>query len=126
MTFWILAALVLYFVQTLLPVTFRYKGSPEAMKSRDVMPEATVMYGRADRALTNVTEAMILFLPLALLTIDASGAVLGAAIFVCARIIYVPLYLAGVPFLRTVAWVAGLGGLLVMAMALTGNYNWNI
>lgn len=118
MTFWILTALVLYFVQTLLPVAFRYKGSPEAMKSRDVMPEATVMAGRADRALANVTEAMILFFPLALLAQEAVGAVLGAAIFVCARIIYVPLYLMGVPFLRTLAWIAGLGGLFVMTMTL--------
>lgn len=119
MTFWILTALGLYFAQTLLPVAFRYKGSPEAMKSRDVMPEPTVMSGRADRALINVTEAMILFFPLALLTLEVDGAVVGATIFVCARIIYVPLYLAGVPFLRTLAWVGSLGGLFVMAMALT-------
>ena len=120
MTFWILTAVVLYFAQTLLPVAFRYGGSPEAMKSRDVMPDPTVMSGRADRALVNVTEAMILFFPLALLAHEAAGAVLGATLFVCARIIYVPLYLVGVPFLRTLAWIAGLGGLCVMAVALTG------
>lgn len=120
MTFWILTALLLYFIQTLLPVVFRYGGSLEAMKSRDVMPEATTISGRADRALANVTEAMILFLPLALLSQDAAAAVLGATIFVFARIIYVPLYLFGVPFLRTLAWVASLGGLLTMAMTLTG------
>ncbi|WP_370401637.1 MAPEG family protein [Sulfitobacter sp. JB4-11] len=119
MTFWILTAILLYFIQTLLPVAFRYRGSPEAMKSRDVMPEASIICGRADRALANVTEAMIMFLPLALLSLDAAGAVLGAMIFVCARIIYVPLYLFGVPFLRTLAWIAGLGGLLMMALALT-------
>ncbi|MBO6551384.1 MAG: MAPEG family protein [Roseitalea sp.] len=120
MTFWILMALGLYFVQTLLPVAFRFKGSPEAMKSRDEMPEASVVCGRADRALANVTEAMILFIPLALLLQAAGGAALGAIIFVCARIIYVPLYLTGVPYLRTFAWIASLGGLLVMAMAITG------
>ena len=120
MTFWIFSALVLYFVQTLLPVTIRYRGSPEAMKSRDVMPATTPMSGRADRALANATEAMILFFPLALLAQDADAAVLGAMIFVCARIIYVPLYLTGVPFLRTLVWVVSLGGLVVMAMALTG------
>lgn len=90
------------------------------MKSRDIMPEPTVMSGRADRALANVTEAMVLFLPLALLTQEAAGAVLGATIFVSARIIYVPLYVTGVPFLRTLAWIVSLGGLFVMAMALTG------
>ena len=120
MTFWILLAIGLYFVQTLLPVAFRYQGSPDAMKSRDVMPETTALTGRADRALANATEAMILFFPLALLSQGIDGALTGAAIFVIARIIYVPLYLAGVPFLRTVAWVAGLVGLFMMAMLLIG------
>lgn len=120
MIFWILCALGLYFVQTLLPVAFRYKGSPDAMKSRDVMPEATALTGRADRALANATEAMILFFPLALLAQGKDGAVMGAAIFVIARITYVPLYLVGVPFLRTVAWIAGLVGLLMMLTSVIG------
>ncbi len=120
MIFWILSALGLYFVQTLLPVVFRYKGSPDAMKSRDVLPETTLLTGRADRALANVTEAMVLFFPLALLSQGAEGAVLGGAVFVVARIIYVPLYLAGVAFLRTAAWLAGLVGLFIMAMSIIG------
>ena len=120
MTFWILLALGLYFVQTLLPVAFRYKGSPDAMKSRDVMPETTALTGRADRALANAIEAMILFFPLALLSQGTGGAVAGAAVFVIARIAYVPLYLAGVPFLRTGAWLAGLAGLFLMATSIIG------
>ena len=59
MTFWILAALALYFVQTLLPVTFRYRGSPASFTSRDTMPETTVLVARAERALVNVGEAMM-------------------------------------------------------------------
>jgi len=118
MTFWILAALVLYFVQTLLPVTFRYRGSPESMKSRDVMPEATPLVGRAERALVNVGEAMILFLPLALLTLEAEGATLGAALFVIARAAHLIVYLAGVAYLRTAVWVVSLVGLVIMASAI--------
>jgi len=37
MTFWILAALALYFVQTLLPVTFRYRGNPASFTARDLL-----------------------------------------------------------------------------------------
>ncbi|MEM7189002.1 MAG: MAPEG family protein [Pseudomonadota bacterium] len=118
MTFWILAALGLYFIQTLLPVTFRYRGDPVSMKSRDEMPEATVLVRRAERALFNVGEAMILFLPLALMTLDAEGAEMGAAIFVLARAAHVVLYLTGVPYLRTVVWVISLIGLVMMAMTL--------
>lgn len=118
MTFWILSALALYFVQTLLPVTIRYRSSTASMKSRDVMPEATLLVRRAERALVNVGEAMILFLPLALMTRDAEGAVTGAALFVLARIAHVVLYLTGVPYLRTVAWVVSLVGLVIMALAI--------
>lgn len=118
MTFWIITALVLYFVQTLLPVTFRYRGSHASMRSRDEMPEATPIVLRAERALVNVGEAMILFLPLALLTIDAKGAILGAAIFVLARMAHVVLYLMGVPYLRTLVWVVSLVGLFMMALTI--------
>lgn len=116
MTFWILAALALYFVQTLLPVTFRYRASPASFTARDTMPEATVLVRRAERALVNVGEAMILFLPLAVLTVDAPEAVTGAAIFVLARAAHVILYLTGVPYLRTVVWGISLVGLGMMAV----------
>ena len=118
MTFWILVALGLYFIQTLLPVSFRYRGDPASMKSRDVMPEATPLVRRAERALVNVNEAMILFLPLALLTINAPAALLGAQVFVIARIIHLPLYLFGIPYLRTLVWAISLIGLTMMAMAI--------
>ncbi|MEM7242262.1 MAG: MAPEG family protein [Pseudomonadota bacterium] len=115
---WILVALGLYFVQTLLPVTFRYRGQPDSMLSRDVMPEATPLVLRSERALVNVGEAMMVFLPLAILTKDIPAALLGAQIFVFARIVYVPLYLFGIPYLRTVVWIVSLVGLGVMAAQL--------
>lgn len=119
MTVWILIALALYFVQTLLPVSFRYRGSPVSMGPRDVMPEASSpLVGRSERALVNVGEAMILFLPLALLTLDQDGAVIGAQIFVLARLAHLPLYLAGITYLRTIAWVISLVGLIIMALSL--------
>ncbi|MBO9402586.1 MAPEG family protein [Shimia sp. R9_3] len=115
MTTLILAALILYFVQTLLPVTFRYRGNPASFNARDEMPATTVLVGRAERALVNVGEAMILFLPLALLTLNVEGAVLGATIFLLARVAHVVLYLTGVPYLRTIVWAISLVGLVMMA-----------
>ena len=118
MTFWILAALALYFVQTLLPVTFRYRGNPSSFNARDEMPEATVLVRRAERALVNVGEAMILFLPLAILAKDIEGATTGAAVFVLARCAHVLLYLAGIPYLRTVVWGVSLVGMGMIVSAL--------
>ena len=74
MTFWILAALALYFVQTLLPPTFRFRGDLELVGARDNLPEPSIIGRRAERALVNVGEAMILFLPLAILCF-ASGVI---------------------------------------------------
>ncbi|MEM7376844.1 MAG: MAPEG family protein [Pseudomonadota bacterium] len=118
MTPWILAALLLYVIQTLLPVTFRYRGSPASMSARDVMPEATRLVGRAERALVNVGEAMMVFLPLAILARDQPAAVLGAQLFLVARVVYVPLYLAGVAYWRTAVWVLSLVGLGLIARTL--------
>lgn len=71
-----------YFVQTLLQVTLRNRGRSASFTARDTMPEGTLLFARAERALVNVGEAMILFLPLALLTLDEEGAVFGAMTFV--------------------------------------------
>jgi uncharacterized MAPEG superfamily protein len=48
-----------------------------------------------------------------------SGA-LGALLWFGARIVYLPLYLLGVPWLRTVAYGVSLGGLILMLMRLLG------
>jgi len=125
MTNLILLTLALYFVQVLLPPAFDYvfQGKfMQGMGSRDNPPPATVQGARARRALTNLTENMILFLPLAILAIvlgKANGLALsGALIFLLARVAYVPLYLFGVPALRSGVWSIGLIGLFMMAAAL--------
>ena len=88
------------------------------MLARDDMPEATPRVLRAERALVNVGEAMIRFLPLAILTLNHPGAIVGAQIFVLARVVHVGLYIAGVPYLRTAAWMISLVGLGIMAANL--------
>ena len=68
-------------------------------------------------------ENLPFFLTLGVLALVVPGANLGlattgAALFVVARAIYVPLYLFGVPWWRTVAYFAGLIGCGRMALAL--------
>jgi len=123
MTFWILLALGLYFVQTLLPPLFRYMLRPDPhflapLGSRDDPPEIGVYGARSERALRNAGEAMILFVPLALLGHAIEGALLGAQIFVVCRIAYVPAYVLGIPVLRSLIWTVGVVGLVLMAMAV--------
>jgi uncharacterized MAPEG superfamily protein len=48
----------------------------------------------------------------------AALATTGALIFLIARVIYVPLYLSGIPAVRTLAWVVSWVGLILMLMPL--------
>ena len=123
MLFWILLMLGVYFVQTLLPNIIRYVLRPDPhlhalLGPRDNPPEASIFSERAARAQRNTEEALLLFLPLALLTLDQTAALHGAQIFVLARIAYAPSYILGVPYLRSVVWTVGAYGLASMAMAV--------
>lgn len=125
MTSWILWALGIYFVQTLMPPVFRYilrdqLKIADALGPRDLPSETTPLGARSERALQNMKEALLIFFPLALLTANAPGAELGAKMFVVARILYVPAYLAAIPGLRSAIWLVGVAGLAMMAMAIRG------
>jgi uncharacterized MAPEG superfamily protein len=78
--------------------------------------------GRAQRALENFKETYPAFIGLALaLSIsaraDGNGA-LGATVWFWARLAYLPLYLVGIPWLRTLAFGVSLAGLILMLTRL--------
>jgi uncharacterized MAPEG superfamily protein len=125
----VLLVLALFVIQTLLPGRFRAPVAPgqpgklaENIGNRDQMRPLTVIGQRAARALTNMHEALPVFLALALMNMiagtAAAMAITGALVFLIARVIYVPLYLLGVPGLRSFAWVVGWVGLIMMLIPL--------
>lgn len=74
--------------------------------------------GRAQRALENFKETYPAFIALALALAvtgktGANGA-LGAELWFAGRVVYLPLYLFGVPWLRSVAFGVSLVGLVLM------------
>ena len=79
------------------------------------------MGARAERAAANTKENFILFLALAL-TAHLAGvgeqALLGAQVFIWARLAYLPVYILGITYLRSAVWVAGIVGLAMMVLAL--------
>ena len=124
----ILLVLALFVLQTLLPGRFR-EPSPEGGKgklvenlgNRDHVRPLTIVGERAARALANMHEALPVFLALALLNLivgTAGMAVTGATLFLIARVVYVAIYIAGVPVLRTVVWGIGWVGLALMIAPL--------
>ena len=125
----ILLVLALFVLQTLLPGRFREpfpeggKGKlMENLGNRDHVRPLTVVGERATRALANMHEALPVFLALALLNMivgTAAGlAVTGATLFLIARVVYVAIYVAGVPVLRTLVWAVSWVGLALMIAPL--------
>lgn len=98
-------------------------GQKLAFGNRDAMPEPSPIAGRAKRAALNNLENLALFVAAfvaARLAGAAPEAVLpGAHLFVWGRVAYVGVYLAGIPYLRTLVWlVSVIGTFRVAATAL--------
>lgn len=97
-------------------------GMKLALGNRENMPEPSALAGRTERTARNTLENLVLFAVLAL-TAHAAGVTsprveLGAEIFFWARMAYIPVYVVGIPFLRTAVWAVSIAGLGMMAMAL--------
>lgn len=85
-------------------------------------PPLTGVAGRADRALRNFLETFPFFAA-AVLAVVATGSgdpvtALGARVWFWARVAYVPLYLAGIPYVRSLAWGVSLLGMLMVLWGL--------
>ena len=97
------------------------EGRDIGLGNRDNLKEATPMGGRAERAAKNSIEAAAFFVPLALVA-NAAGmdaeVMLGAQIAFWARIAYVPIYIAGIKYLRSLVWIGGVVGYGMMVAAM--------
>lgn len=89
---------------------------------RDEPVVLTGVAGRLERAFANFRETFPFFV--ALVLIDYLGGRLGeltsqgALVYVAARAVYIPLYAFGVPYVRSLAWVASMAGILMLLAAL--------
>jgi uncharacterized MAPEG superfamily protein len=85
--------------------------------ARDAEPKPlSVTAARAARASRNFLETFPFFAALVLGVIVAGKAsehtALGAELYFWARVIYLPLYLLGIPYLRTAVWAVSFVGIL--------------
>jgi uncharacterized MAPEG superfamily protein len=96
--------------------------SPAGMKTmlgnREGLAAPTGVADRAERAARNMLENLVLFTALAL--VASVGGVtdpyveLGARLFFWARVVYIPIYLVGIPVARTAAWALSIVGMGMM------------
>ncbi|MBA3929663.1 MAG: hypothetical protein C0521_08755 [Xanthomonas sp.] len=104
-------------------LTTRQRGLKWNVGARDAaLPPLTGAAARVDRALRNFLETFPFFAGAALAVVmlergDASTA-LGAQCYFWARLAYLPVYAAGIPYLRTLIWAVSLWGLLQLLWAL--------
>lgn len=117
--------IVLGLLQVLLGVALvtRDKGLKWNVGARDAEgARVAPVTDRVNRALRNFLETFPFFAAAVLAAavagrLDATTA-LGAQLYFWARVAYVPLYAAGVPYVRTLVWGVSIAGLLMVLAAL--------
>jgi len=90
--------------------------------NREGLAPLTGWAGRAQRAHRNMLENLVLFAALVLVSVVSqktnSTTLLGAQLFLWARLAYAVIYLAGIPYLRTAAWLVSIVGLVLIFLQL--------
>ena len=118
-------ALVLALIQVLLPSVIRsretglgHNGGPRDEPG----PPVGKLTGRLMRAQSNLVETLPVF-AIAILIAHLAGregtlTLWGAWLYIIARVVYLPLYAAGVPFLRSLVWLVSLFGILLVLVPI--------
>jgi uncharacterized MAPEG superfamily protein len=117
-------AIALAFAQMLIAVAgaFLQVGLMPLVGNREGFPALAGWAGRADRAHRNMLQNLVLFAGLVLAAHSAGVSndmtMLGAQLFLWARLAYAPIYLVGLPWLRTGAWAVSVVGLVLIFLQL--------
>ncbi len=104
-------------VYTAATLATRERGLKWNASNRDVpSPTLTGAAARAQRANANFLETFPFFAA-ALLAVVAAGrtsahTLLGAEVYLAARVLYLPIYVVGIPYLRSAVYVVSIWGLL--------------
>ncbi len=87
---------------------------------RDNLPEPSGLVARGKRATANLVEGLIMFAPFVLILAVQDGftaqSAMGAQLFFYSRIGHGLLYFAGVPWLRSIVWMVGIVGTIMVAL----------
>ncbi len=116
--------LVLTLIYIGLPSQFRTveTGTAYNASSRDEEgPPVGVITGRLQRAQKNLFETLPIFIAAVLIAHlagrEGSLSGWGVALYFWARVVYLPLYAFGVPYVRSLVWLVSLAGLIMVIVA---------
>ena len=113
-------AALLQFAQLSLAILFSelQTGIKYGLSARDIPNPLTGLAGRADRALNNHYAGLALFtIAVLVVTLGDQSTPLTvncAWAYLIARALYVPAYISGIPYLRSIAWSTATGATLTM------------
>jgi uncharacterized MAPEG superfamily protein len=97
-------------------------GLPMLTSNRDTMPALTGWAMRATRAHLNMLESLVVFAIFVLAAYATnrlnSTTALGANLFFWGRVAYAVVYLAGIPWIRTLVWGVSIAGALLVLSQL--------
>jgi uncharacterized MAPEG superfamily protein len=109
---------LLLFVHIFVAIRFKtaqYGRSWNVGARDEALPEANAMTGRTMRAQANFQEtfpiAIIALLGVVLANKTSASTALGGWIWLGARVVYLPLYVAGIRLVRTLVWTVSMIGL---------------
>lgn len=97
-------------------------GMAYGLGARDEQKQLTGVPARVTRAFENFMQTFPIFAAAAL-SVAVSGrgngtTHLGAWLYLIGRVVYAPLYFAGIPVARTVAWAASMLGIVLVLSGL--------
>jgi uncharacterized MAPEG superfamily protein len=97
-------------------------GLPTLAGNREGLPPFIGLAGRAQRAHLNMVENLTIF-AIVVLVAQLTGranatTALGATLFFWARLVHAIVYLAGIPWVRTLVWGVSLAGIVMVASQL--------
>ena len=94
------------------------QGLAWGLGNRDEAREKTALQTRTARTVANHIEGMSVFVPLARVVaisdLSSTLTIWGAGLYLVGRVLFAPLYLVGVPYLRSLAWGVSLLGILLI------------
>lgn len=124
--FWALLGAMILGLVHLTAASFTFKaqvGNAYTVSARDEDIRPTGVAARLDRAQRNFLETFAIFAAAVLMLgiLSRTGSWLseiGAGVYLVGRIIFLPLYAAGTPWLRTFSWNAATLGLVMVMVAV--------
>ena len=120
----LLWVVILFLVQLLAQIfaEIMEHGMGYLLSARDDWKNPTGIASRIERAYYNLLETMPAFAALVLIAVFTGKVnemtALGAQIYFWGRLVYFPIYITGIPLLRTLVWIASSAGLVLILWQL--------